>query len=124
MVARRSQEQVSDLPRMRYQGQMSRCEFDRRGIHSVGQKSLELRIDRSVLRRYLIEGRLHPPGGLRGPRGDQRVGTSPLNGVERTRSGGRQVTGEILEKALLAQPKISVRLYHSFTRRRPWKLCR
>src|ERR1700677_1900317 len=101
---------------------MTRCEFDRRGAHALGQKSLELRIDRPILRRYLIESRLHPPSSLRSPCGDQRVGTSPLDGVERARPGGRQVTGEILEKALLAQPKISVRLYHSCTRGRPWKL--
>src|SRR5580658_8046585 len=122
MVARRSQDQVSDLPRMRHQGQMTRCEFDRRGIHSLGQKSLELRIDCAILRRYLIKGRLDPPGGLRGPCGDERVGTSPLDGVERARPSGRQVTGEVFEKALLAQPKISVRLYYSCTRGRPWKL--
>ena len=89
---------------------MARRQFNRRRLHSLGQKSLELRIDRAVLRRYLIEGRLYPPGGLRGPGGDQRVGVSPLDSVERTRSGGWQITAEILKKALLAQSKISVRL--------------
>ena len=86
---------------------MTRCQCSRSLVHhALGQKSLELRIDRAIVRRYLIKGRFcsaRRPSWS--PCGDERVGTSPLDGVERARPSGRQVTGEVFEKALLAQPK-------------------
>src|ERR1700683_4052821 len=96
---------------MRHQRQVARCLFKRRRLHSLGQKSLELRIDRAILCRYLVEARLCPPGGRRGLGGCQRVGARPLYGVESARAGGVYAVGEIPEEGFLVEPKVPIALY-------------
>jgi AraC-like DNA-binding protein len=66
-------------------------EFDRRRFHSLGQESLELRIDGAVVRGYLVPTRLVPPRGRGGLPARQGVGARSLNRVERPCPGGLQV---------------------------------
>src|SRR5271156_4064103 len=96
---------------MRHQRQVAGCQFNRRRLHSLGQKSLELWINRSILRRYLVEARFYPPCGLRGLSGCQRGGPRPLDGVESARAGGVYAVGEIPEEGFLVEPKVPIALY-------------
>src|SRR6202453_5289922 len=96
---------------MRTKWQVAGFQFNRRRLHSLGQKSLELRIDRAILCRYLIEARLHPPGGRRGLRGCQRVGARSLDGVERESARVVYAVGEIPEEGFLIEPKVPIALY-------------
>jgi predicted ATPase len=57
----RGQNQIRDFLRVRHQRYVARIEFDGRRVHALGQKSLQLGIDRAVRGRDLIPCRFDPP---------------------------------------------------------------
>src|SRR6202521_2914471 len=103
---------------------MTRCELDCRRVHPLREKSLKLRIDRAVVRRYLIPARFYLPPGGGGLGGCERAGGPPLNRVESPCLGRFEVACKVLEEGLLAQPKESVGLYLSRACGWRWKFRR
>src|SRR3979490_869273 len=124
IVARSKQNQIRDFLRVGHQRYVTRSKFDGRRVHALGQKSLELRIDRAVFSRYLIPRRFSSPCSSSGLCVWQRVGAPPLNGIESSRTGRIEVAGKIPAERHLAQPKESVGLYHPCARGRLWELRR
>src|ERR1700688_4842655 len=56
------EDQVCDRVGLRYQGKVTRLDFDRLGAHALGHEAFEIWIDCSVVRRNGIETPLRPPG--------------------------------------------------------------
>ena len=58
------QDEVSNLLRMRDQGQVTGLDLDRLGLHPIGHEALQLGRDRPVFRGDGVPTRLRPPGRL------------------------------------------------------------
>src|ERR1700730_16149177 len=60
-----AQDEVSNLLRMRDQGQMTGLNLDRLGLHPIGHETLQLGRNRPVFRGDGVPTRLGPPGRVR-----------------------------------------------------------
>ncbi len=104
------QDEVSNLLRMRDQGQVTGLDLDRLGLHPTGHEALQLGRDRPVFRGDGVPTRLSPPGRLRRLPRKQGVRDAPLHGVEDPCLGGLDIAGEILEERFLAQLRETARV--------------
>src|SRR5258708_15917857 len=81
----RLQDQIGDLAGVGDDAEMAGREFDGPGLHALGHEALEVRVDRPVLGRDLVEARLGAPGRLRPSVIEDRFGAWPLDRAERAR---------------------------------------